>query len=144
MARATAKAKAKAKVTPIQNGKSLPQSADIPSGMKQMGGGYAPTWTPVEIGDSIHGVVSDLPKELTLNKGTKKENVTRVMEVTDMEGERFAVWDSAVLASLFDEIEGLDDAAIGVEIYIKYDGLGKKKPGQNPPKLFTVAIQDNE
>ena len=133
---------AKKKVSNIKDAKSLPQSASIPAGMKQMGGGYASTWSPVEVGDSIHGVVSDLPKQLTLNKGTKKENVTRVMEVTDSEGERFAVWDSAVLTSLFDEIESLEDDGIGTEIFIQYDGLGKKKTGQNPPKLFTVAIAE--
>lgn len=129
-------------VSNIKDAQSLPQSASIPAGMKQMGGGYAPTWTPIEIGDSIHGFVSDMPKELTLNKGTKKENVTRVMEVTDSEGERFAVWDSAVLSSLFNEIDALEDDGIGTEIFIQYDGLGKKKTGQNPPKLFTVAIAE--
>jgi len=119
---------------------ALPQADNIPAGMKQMGGGYAPTWTPVEIGDSIHGIVSAMPKELTLNKGTKKENITRVMEVTNMEGERFAVWDSAVLATLFDTVEEYGE--VGQEVYIEYTGLGKKKPGQNPPKLFTVAMAE--
>ena len=125
-----------------KTGASLPQSSSIPAGMKQMGGGYAPTWTPEEIGDSIHGVVSDLPKELTINKGKKNENETRVMEVTDMEGERFAVWQSAVLTPLFDEIEELGDDGIGTEIFIEYNGLGKKKPGQNAPRLYTVAVAE--
>lgn len=123
-------------------GASLPQSADIPAGMKQMGGGYAATWTPVEVGDAIHGVVSDVVKELVLNKGTKKENKTRTMEVTDMEGERFSVWESAVLISLFDAVVELGEDGIGTEIYIRFDGLGKKKPGQSPPKLFTCAMSD--
>ena len=121
---------------------SLPQSSAIPAGMKQLGGGYSPTWTPVEVGDSIHAIVSDLPKELTLNEGTKKENTTRVMEVTDMEGTRHAIWCSAVLNTLFDAVEALEEEGIGTEIYIQYDGLGKKKTGQNPPKLFTVAMTE--
>ena len=121
---------------------SLPQSEDIPKGMKQMGGGYAKTWTPEKIGDHVHGAISALPKELTLNKGKKTENVTEVLEVTTREGERLAVWKSAVLSSLFDEINEQGDDAIGTEIFIRYDGLGKKKTGQNPAKLFTVAVQE--
>ena len=132
-----AKAKAKAKVvTPIKSGKSLPQSSNIPAGMKQMGGGYAATWTPVDVGDSIHGFVTAMPKDVTMNKGTRKENETRVMEITNQEGERFAVWHSATLGPLFDAVED------GMEVFIQYDGLGKKKPGQNPPKLFTVATSE--
>jgi hypothetical protein len=133
------RAKAKAKVTPMNASASLPQSAAIPAGMKQMGGGYAATWSPEELGDSLHGVVSEIPKELTLNKGTKKENTTRVMEVTNMEGVRYALWESVVLSPLFDEVEQRGE---GVEVFIQYDGLGKKKTGQNPPKLFTVAMAE--
>lgn len=124
------------------NAASLPQSAAIPEGMKQIGGAYATTWSPEESGDAIHGFVSDLPKELILNEGTKKENKTRVMEVTDMEGNRFAVWDAAVLNPLFDAIEALGEDGIDQEVFIQYDGLGKKKGKNNPPKLFTVAMAE--
>lgn len=139
MAKKTGK-KVTGKAAPATNGVNLPQSANIPAGMRQMGGGYATTWSPVEPGDSLHGFVSAMPKELTLNKGTKKENVTRVMEVTDKEGIRHGVWDSAVLSSLFNEVE--EHGEPGQEVFIQYDGLGKKKPGQNAPKLFTVAIAE--
>lgn len=118
---------------------SLPQSANIPEGMKQMGGGYAPTWSPETVGDSLHGVVSTLPKELTLNKGKRSEIETRVMEVTDMEGDRHAVWESVLLTELFDEVVLQGP---GTEIFIEYNGLGKKKAGQNAAKLFTVAIAE--
>ena len=134
-------ARAKKKATPLAAvpAASLPQSANIPEGMKQMGGGYAPTWSPTEIGDSLHGIVSAMPKDLVLNKGKRSEIETRVMEVTDMEGERHAVWESALLSDLFDEVvvQGSE-----VEIFIEYTGLGKKKAGQNPAKLFTVAIAE--
>lgn len=135
-----AKKKAAPKLKAVASA-SLPQSASIPAGMRQMGGGYAKTWTPEEVGDSLHGVVSALPKEVTLNKGKAKENQTRVMEVTDMEGNRHGVWESVVLAPLFDEVN-LNYVEPGVEVFIQYDGLGKKKPGQNPAKLFTVAIAE--
>ena len=129
------------KKAPAKRATSLPSSAVIPDGMKQMGGGYAPTWRPEEVGDSIHGVVSSLPKELSLKQG-RKTNVTRVMEITDMEDKRHAVWESVVLASLFDEIAAAGDDGLGIEVYIQYDGLGKKKAGQNAPKLFTVAMAE--
>lgn len=139
-----AKKRSKKKVTkkaPAKKSASLPQAAGIPEGMKQMGGGYAPTWKPEEIGDSLHGVVSALPKELSLKQG-RKTNVTRVMEITDMEDKRHALWESAVLASLFDEIAAAGEDGMGVEVYIQYDGLGKKKAGQNATKLFTVAMAE--
>lgn len=127
--------------------KALPQSKDIPQGMKQMGGGYAPTWKPENEGDTIHGVVTEGIKVVEFTnkrkvKGKLVEEVTerRVIEVTQNDsGERFAVWESAALVSLFDEIE---EKGAGHEVYIRYDGLGKKKPGQNAPKLFTVAMAE--
>ena len=143
VAAAKKRAAAAKKKAAVKSSKSLPQAANIPAGMRQIGGGYASTWEPEVIGASLHGVVSDLPKAVTLNKGNKKkENKTRVMEVTDMEGARFALWESVVLEPLFDEIAGLEDSGLGVEVYIQYNGLGKKKPGQNPAKLFTVAIAE--
>ncbi len=140
MAKANSK-KAKGTSSPsMLNSSSLPQAADIPKGMKQLGGSFSPTWTPTTVGDSIHGIVSDLPKDLILNEGTKKENKARVMEVTDMGGARHAIWDSAVLNPLFNAIE--ESGEIGQEIYIRYDGLGVKKGKNNPPKLFTVAMAE--
>ena len=56
--------------------------------------------------------------------------------MTNMEGERFAVWESVLLTELFDAVEP------GSEIFIEYTGLGKKKAGQNPAKLFNVAIAE--
>ena len=129
------KAKAKAKA-----GSSLPESNDIPKGMRQVGGDNADTFEFENIGDSIQGFVSILPKELTLNKGKTNQNITRVMEITDTEDNRHAVWESSNLISLFDDV---CNAGVGVEVYIRYDGLGfAKKHGQNPPRLFTAAIAE--
>jgi len=119
---------------------NLPQSNDIPEGMKQMGGGYAPTWKPETPGEALHGTVTAGIRDVEFKQGRKTVQ-RRVMEVTSMSGEqRFAVWESAALGELFDNIAGGGDASIGAEVYLRFDGLGKKKPGQNPPKLFTVAL----
>ena len=112
---------------------SLPPGSNIPEGMKQMGGGYAPNWSP-EVGDSIHGpVVSDV-RTVELKYGRRKVE-RRVVEV-DNGGTRVALWESAALSDLFDAIE---QHGQGFTIFVQFDGLGKKKAGQNPPKLFTVA-----
>ncbi len=127
-------ARKKSNVTP------LPQTSDIPPGMKQLGGGFAPAWSPEKIGDSIQAVVSDMPKPVVFNKGTKKEHTSRVIECITSEGERQAVWESAVLSPLFDAIQEYGET--GQEIYIRFDGLGKAKGRNNPPKLFTIAMSE--
>ncbi len=127
---------------------AIPPSQGVPEGMKQMGGGYAPTWKPESEGDTLHGPVSDAVKIVEFKQKRKvkgkmvEETVERrVMEVTNNDDQqRYAVWESAALTALFDEIDALGDDAIGTLVYLRYDGLGKKKAGQNPPKLFTVAM----
>ncbi len=134
----TARKKAPSKSASAKN---LPQSTEIPQGMKQMGGGYAPSWKPENIGDSLQAVVTSLPREVEFKQGRKTVQ-RNVIEVTDMAGNRHAVWQSAALGELFDLIAALGEDGIGLEIFLCYDGEGKKKPGQNPPKLYTVAIAE--
>lgn len=116
---------------------ALPQPADIPAGMKQLGGGYAPTWDPKE-GEVIHGPTTGLVKEVEMVIGRKKQ-VRRCVEVTDQyTGVRVTLWESAALGELFDH---LAESGPGTVIYVRFDGLGKaKKAGQHPPKLYTVAL----
>ena len=86
----------------------------------------------------LHGPVTGAVRSVDLTIRKEKKTV-RCMEVTRKKsGERFTVWESAALGGLFDSIA---ETGEGPEVYIRYDGLGKKKPGQNPPKLFTVAIK---
>jgi len=118
---------------------NLPQSNDIPEGMKQMGGGYAPSWKPEEVGESVHAAVTDKVREVEMKIG-RKQVTRRVVEVTTLDGDnRWAIWESAALGDLFDDLAEMEDP-IGTEVYLRFDGLGKKKAGQNPPKLFTVAM----
>ena len=132
----TAKKKAVKKSAPAA-ATALPASEGIPEGFEEIGGGYAPTWKPDEL-RVLHGPVTGGVREVEMTIGRKK-TTRRCMEVTRKKsGERFTVWESAALVELFDQIA---DTGEGPEVYIRYDGLGKKKPGQNPPKLFTVAIK---
>lgn len=126
---ATAKAKAEA----------LPPAEDVPEGFETIGSGYAPTWKPEEGMRVLHGPVTGAVREVELTIGRKKQN-RRCMEVTQKKsGERFTVWESAALGDLFDTVT---DTGEGPEVFIRFDGYGKKKAGQNPPKLFTVAIKE--
>lgn len=137
-----------ARKTATRKAAALPQSSNIPKGMKQMGGGYAPTWKPEKEGESLHGLVSAPVKTVEFQQRRKvkgkfvEETVERrVCEVTNKaDSKRYAVWESAALVELFDSLALLEDKAVGTEIFVQFDGLGKKKAGQNAPKLFTVAM----
>ena len=116
---------------------ALPKQDAIPEGFETIGASYAPAWKPEEL-KVLHGPVTGAVRSVELTIRKEKKTV-RCMEVTRKKsGERFTVWESASLRDLFDQIVELGE---GPEVYIRYDGLGKKKPGQNPPKLFTVAIK---
>lgn len=134
----TAKKTAKVrKKTAPATAAALPAEEAIPDGFQQLGGGYAPTWKPEEK-KLLHGPVTGSVREVEMTIGRKKQT-RRCMEVTAKKtGERYTVWESAALGELFDQIADLGE---GPEVYIRFDGYGKKKPGQNPPKLFTVAIK---
>lgn len=137
MPKKKASAKGSATASAKRNGKgnaALPPAGDIPEGMKQLGGGYAPTWKP-ETGDSLHGNVSSAIRTVEMKIGRKVQE-RRVFELTTKDDQRFAVWESAALSELFEQVE---EAGVGFEVYIRFDGLGTAKKGQNPPKLFTVA-----
>lgn len=128
---------AKRRSTSNKPASALPQASNIPEGMTQIGGGYAPTWEPDE-GDHLHGPTTSAVKTVEMTIGRKKQE-RRCVEITDKNtGQRVTVWESAALVELFD---AMVEAGEGVEVFIQFDGLGKaKKAGQNPPKLYTAAL----
>jgi len=135
----TAKKKAKktARKKAPATAAALPAAEPIPEGFETIGGGYAPSWKPEEL-RVLHGPVTGGVREVEMTIGRKKQT-RRCMEVTRKKsGERFTVWQSAALGDFFDQIA---ETGEGPEVYIRYDGLGKAKTGQNAPKLFTVAIK---
>ena len=106
--------------------------ATLPKGFQPIGG-FATSWPNEEtkIGDAIQGIVSGYD-EIPVKRGKKTENV-ELLRLEGNDGRDYTVWRSSGLAALFDE------DYTDVEVYIQYNGLGKKKPGQNPPKLFTIG-----
>lgn len=111
----------------------------VPKGMRILEGGFAKQWD-VDAMPVLHGVVANVPKEVTLNKGTKKEKTTQCVEVRTKEGERYSLWHSAALTPLFERLN--EEKELPLTVWIAYRGLGVAKKGQNPPKLFDVAVSE--
>lgn len=133
MAKSTAKAKDQ-----TATASALPESEAIPEGFKKLGGDYAPAWIPEER-PVLHGRVTGEVRVVEFKTGRKKKE-RRCMEVTAKKsGEAFTVWESAALGDLFDTVA---DKGPGMEVYLKFDGYGTAKPGQNAPKLFQVGIKE--
>ena len=134
-----ATAKGKASKPTRRKSSATPPASSLPPGMKAVNSGYAPSWRPETIGEQLHGVVSDPVKVVQVKNGRKTED-RRVFELTNnADGSRHAIWESAALKELFDIVA---DRGEGAEVFIQYDGLGKRKAGQNPPKLFTTAVAE--
>ena len=138
MAKKTSKKKVSKTTSASASASALPQGEGIPEGFGEIGAGYAPTWKPEEHGKLLHGPVTGGVRDVEMTI-RKKTEVRRCMEVTQKKtGERLTLWESAALSELFETIV---ETGEGPEVYVRFDGYGKKKPGQNAPKLFTVAIK---
>ena len=114
--------------------KALPASSDVPEGFKQLGGGYAQSWKPEDV-PVLHGNITGGVREVEMTIGRKKQT-RRCLELTTLDGDRYTIWESAALGEFFDVVT---EEGEGGEYFIRFDGLGTAKKGQNPPKLFTVA-----
>jgi hypothetical protein len=125
-------AKAKAKQSKASAAALSSSNGDIPKGMKALTSSFAATWQPEREGESLTGELGEV-KTVTLQQG-KKTVERRCVTVTPDKGDAVTVWESAMLKPLFEDVEE------GDRVYIRYDGLGVAKKGQNAPKLFTVAV----
>lgn len=122
-----AKAKQKAaKRTAVARG------ANLPKGYEAIGG-FSESWKPEKAGDSIEGTVSGF-RDVEVTRGKKKE-ASRIMEIECKDGKTRSVWHSAGLNSLFERAEE------GSQVYIRFEGMGKAKRGQNAPRLYTCGIK---
>lgn len=111
--------------------------AKAPKGFETIGGSYAKTWTPQQVGDEITFRTAGDVRTVEFKMGRKKQERLCVEIETD-EGARFTLWESAALSGLFDRIKSEE---VGQSRYwVCYTGLGKPKANQQPPKLFEVAV----
>lgn len=106
----------------------------LPKGFTAIESGFSKSWPDnTKLGEVIQGIVTGY-RDVTLPKS--KGGNTQIMTVEQADGTTVSVWKSAVLEPFF------EDDYEGVEIWIRFDGLGKKKRGQNPAKLFTFAYKE--
>jgi len=110
-----------------------------PKGMKVLEGGFAKTWNVDEM-PVLEGTVANPPKLVTLNQGTKKQTERQCVEVRTKSGDRYTLWESAALTTLFERLGVEKD--LPLDIWVAFKGYGTAKKGQNAPKLFDVAISD--
>lgn len=97
--------------------------------------GFGESWPSdkTKVGDMLQGTLIEYD-EITTTRDGKKTQVQQA-KIETKDGKVFTIWESAGLRSLFE-----DDDYTDCEIAIIYDGLGKKKPGQNPPRLYRIGV----
>lgn len=88
-------------------------------------------WTYEKDGDSITGVL--IKKESDVG-----ENKSMLYSLETKQGEFTSVWGSIILDQRMSLIK------VGEKIRITYKGLGEKKAGKNPPKIFKVEVDHPE
>ena len=106
--------------------------ATLPKGFEPIGG-FGLSWPndDTKIGEAIQGEVTDYKYDIKTQHG-KTDNMT----IETKEGTVFTVWNSAGMKQFFDE------DYTGIQVWLRFDGLGKKKGKRNPPKLFTTAYKE--
>jgi hypothetical protein len=129
-----AKSKAKSKAKTVSKSKK----ATLPSGYKVIG--RAPNWEPEKhsVLEGVRGEAKEVEFQQPLKKGQKKAEVRTVRTVVIQDETLGAVnvWESGMLKDFFDQT---DD---GDKVRIEYLGLGKAKPGQNAPRLFSCGVAE--
>ena len=84
-------------------------------------------------GDMIQGTIVEYD-EVTVGTGKKKRDV-QIAKIETPKGHVYTVWESAGNGALFEyEVE--------TEVAIIFDGYGKAKGGNNPPKLFRMGVKE--
>jgi hypothetical protein len=104
--------------TPLPAGLKVKVTAELPE-----------AWAPKE-GEVLTGTVTTIQE--VEQQGKEGMRTTHVMHVKTEKG-LVGLWESATLKPLFKSI------AEGERVWVRYEGLGDKKPGRDAPKLFTAG-----
>ena len=97
---------------------------------KAISGKLPPTWKPQNPGDELYGVIVE-----ALPNPWDESTISYVVRTPG--GEEYMTPRNQVLTSLL----GRMNPEVGDLIYIRYEGVGKQKPGRNPPKIFAVYVK---
>src|SRR5690606_24548384 len=110
---------------------SKPQAAgSLPAGFKPITSERGIPWDMEKMPELVGTWLG--ARTIQVKRGRKMEE-QRVATVRTADGTVYTVWESAMLVPLFEQA-----VADESEVAIVYKGLGKAKPGQNPPKIFEV------
>ena len=97
---------------------------------KGVSGRLPQTWKPAKEGEELVGVIVEaFPNPWD-------QSVTSYV-IRTPNGEEYMTPRNQVLINLLSRFS----PEVGDYIYIRYDGLGRSKPGRNPPKIFTVYVE---
>lgn len=116
---------------------SLKARSALPSGFKAISKG-GDSWKPDKPGDSIVGTLVGIKSvhfdaEMKGKRVVRAERDVNVYTIRTATGE-VGVWESAGL-------KALQDVKKKQQVFIRFDGMGRAKPGQNAPRLYTVAVK---
>lgn len=128
--------KTKTKARKVTKEKSLART-QVPEGFKATSSSFAPTWAPWKDKSQPNEITGEWgsEREVPVRRGRGSED-QRVCNITTEDGDVYSIWCSAGLMGLFDE------AKEGDTVFIRYDGEGKAKKGQNAPRLFTTGVAE--
>lgn len=65
-------------------------------------------------------------------KTVEKKVTVKICRIQKADGSETSVWESAGMKPLF-------ALKKGTSVFIRFEGMGKAKPGFNAPKLYTIA-----
>ena len=120
---------AKKKVTKKARGNSA-----LPEGYQAVGG-FVDFWEPKK-GDVLEGTFGDRREIKRKNPQKGQSKTMTIATITREDGTAVSIGESAMLRGLFEKVEDGDN------VYIRFDGFGKKTKGRNPPRMYTVGIQE--
>jgi len=98
---------------------------------KKVSSRLPPTWRPEKPGDRLYGVVVDV-------RPNPWDKTATTLIIRTPDGREFMTPRNQVLLSLIDYWQ----PKVGAKILIEYEGEGVRKPGKNPPKNFSMYVEN--
>ncbi len=125
-------------------------SANVPSGFKKIETKLAGFWKPIKAGQSVQGVVG--PMIETKGAEDDKPNRFYTIRITDPKKSGPIVSEEKTVEVEKGDLVGVGGAMLlnfldgreGMEVFLVYEGLGAKKPGKHPAKMYGTYAKGAE
>jgi len=136
---------AKRKYTKRANG----SNGAAPAGFRKIETHLVGFWKPTLAGQSVQGIVGD---SVDVQGGDGKVNTFYSLTLTTNDGGPIVAKDGKKVEVGEGQMIGVGGKMLlvflrgreGKEVYLTYQGLGPKKPGQNAPKMFDTFEKDGD